>query len=568
MPRDHERYTESTRRQFLKTVAGGGAGALLAARAGYAHHHRAPSPQSLPYLDQRTYLHNMEVVAHVPPGPVPPGRITTPGRTAGQMMAIGPRRFMVSSSDMIEVTDPRNPTVFNQGWGGGDELCYNAQLKKWILMRSIQVPHRFYETPFGKYEDPEAVKAFRNYKGFRGIQLYDVTDPAKIVQLGEYNTGPTGFGTHGDQNYYDGGQYAYLACVPDDTFTGMPSCIWPLASCLVIVDMSDPANVKEVSRWWVPGQRNDEVEALKQWPCMAGRANDLPNRTMTMEESIEAFKNLVVPKFPAPDRLPFSALHGPVHVPIRVEDGGTVGYGSWSCLGFWIHDLSNVTQPKLHATFDPAPTFGADGISFHTIWLGTLSRGFVVCVSESLNPDCNESWLPSWVVDVRDLKHPVPIAQLPRPKAPPDAPFTDFCFRGGRFSSHRPPYLKAPGRISQTFLPLEYFNAGIRCYDLSEPTQPKEVAWFVPPMGGVLGPECVTAAGDLVGEAQQRCMDESNTFVRPCNSVSIEWDRNIIYAGTTTGLYVLTSPALGKPIFDAMPVTEWSLPSVNKGVPA
>jgi hypothetical protein len=50
--------------------------------------------------------------------------------------------------------------------------------------------------------------------------------------------------------------------------------------------------------------------------------------------------------------------------------------------------------------------------------------------------------------------------------------------------------------------------------------------------------------------------------------VSIEWDRNIIYAGTTTGLYVLTSPALGKPIFDAMPVTEWSLPSVNKGVPA
>ncbi len=38
--------------------------------------------------------------------------------------------------------------------------------------------------------------------------------------------------------------------------------------------------------------------------------------------------------------------------------------------------------------------------------------------------------------------------------------------------------------MSQTFLPIEYFTAGLRCYDLSEPTAPQEVAWFVPPMGG------------------------------------------------------------------------------------
>jgi hypothetical protein len=40
-----------------------------------------------------------------------------------------------------------------------------------------------------------------------------------------------------------------------------------------------------------------------------------------------------------------------------------------------------------------------------------------------------------------------------------------------------------------------------------------------------------------------------------------------VYAATTTGLYVLTSPALGEPIFDPTPITEWSLPSVNKGAP-
>jgi hypothetical protein len=232
-----------------------------------------------------------------------------------------------------------------------------------------------------------------------------------------------------------------------------------------------------------------------------------------------------------------------------------------------IHDLSDITKPRLLGTFDPSPTYGAEAIPFHTIWLGTLPRGFVVSVAESLNPDCNEEWLPNWVIDVRDPRHPVPIARLGRPKAPPDAPFTDFCFRRGRFSAHEPPDLKAPGRMSQTFLPLEYFNAGVRCYDLSEPTRPEEVAYFVPPTGGQLSPECRTPAEDLVGDVRRHCLEESLGFVRPCNSVFVEWDRKIIYAGTTTGVYVLTCPALGEPIFDAIPVTEWSMPHINVGAP-
>jgi len=47
----------------------------------------------------------------------------------------------------------------------------------------------------------------------------------------------------------------------------------------------------------------------------------------------------------------------------------------------------------------------------------------------------------------------------------------------------------------------------------------------------------------------------------------IEWDRNIIWTATDTGLYALSCPNLGKPILDPMPVTEWSLEKLNEGAP-
>lgn len=559
MASHHERFDRPTRRDFIKAV-GAGAGAALTAGTAYAHHHGKPAPQSLPYLDQGTYLKNMEIVAHLPAS-------TPAGRSSGPIMAIGSKRYMISSGDMLDITDPQNPKIAQKGSVPGGELCYHQQQKKWIIMESVQAPHAFYNAPYGKYEDEAAIKAFRANTGFRGVRMWDASDPTKVTKISELSSGPTGFGVHGDQSYWDGGKYAYISANSDDTFTGMLSCIWPHAVYLMVLDVSDPAAVKKVGEWWVPGMKNTEVAALKKWQCVAGRADALPERVMTFEEATEAFKKYVVPKYPAPDRLPFTALHGPVSVPTRIENGGKYGYGAWSNFGLLIHDLSNPARPQLAGKFDPSPLYGAEAIPFHTIWMGTLPRGFVVSISESLNPDCNEEFLPNWVIDVRDPRNPVPIAQLGRPQAPPEAPFTDFCYRRGRFSAHKPPYLQSPGRMSQTFLPVEYFNAGIRCYDLNDPIAPKEVGYFVPPMGGHLAPECRVPTETLSGKQRKDCADESLTFVRPCNSIAVEWDRNIMYAGTTTGLYVLTSPALGKPKFDAMPVTEWSMPAVNVGAP-
>jgi hypothetical protein len=212
-----------------------------------------------------------------------------------------------------------------------------------------------------------------------------------------------------------------------------------------------------------------------------------------------------------------------------------------------LHDLSDIKNPKLLGRFSTSPPYQG-GIPFHSIYVGMLDRGFVVGNPEALNPDCNEDYLPIWVIDVRNEEYPIGIAQFPRPKPPADAPYNDFCQKRGRFGAHNPIELKAPGRISPTFAAVAQFNAGLRCYDLTEPTRPEETAYFIPPQGGVI--------------------TDPSSFNRTVECVFVEWDRKVMYITTTTGLYALATPALGKPILDPMPVSEWSLPGLNAGAPS
>ncbi len=505
----------TTRRQFLKRVAGGAGVALSGPFFAFANRHARPSPQSITYLDRKMYLHNMEVIAHFQPGVDRGGKM--------QMMAIGSQRLLFQQGDVIDISNPTAPKMYNEGafQGGQIQLAYNKTLKKWILITGSQAPitSATPTAPNGKFDDPKLVENFRNFKGLRGIRLYDATNPSKITLLSEFSTGATGSGTH--RNYYDGGRYAYLDTAPDDSFSNQLWAFRPLANGVMVVDVSDPANVKPVSTWWVPGMRKGEEAHMKQWP-----------------EARKKYEHL--------DQTPFTGLHGPVYVPRRVEDGGTRGYGSWGHFGLIILDVSNPKQLREVGRFDPSPPYGS-GIVFHTIYCGILDRGFVLGNGESTNADCNEEFLPIWVIDVRDEEHPVGVAQFPRPVPPPDAPYRDFCFKRGRFGAHNPPHLKAPGRISPSFVAYAYFIAGLRCYDISNPYRPEEVAYFIPPQGGDFS--------------------EFASWHRTVDNCLIEWDRRIIWVAADTGLYAVTTPALGKPILEPMPVREWSLPKLNEGAP-
>ena len=474
---------------------------------------RAPAGL-LDFVDPNEYLHNMEVISFIE------GVSIRGGEPLLTMWAEGANRLIAAGSGFLDVTDPKNPFVFSTDqYSGQANVVYNDQLKKWIIIGAAQIPLTFPtpEFPRGKYHEEYAQQA-RDFDGFRGIRVYDATDPSDVQLLSEFNTGETGHGTH--HNFYDGGRYAYLDCGFDDTLR-MESSERILSNGVMIVDMSDPANVREVSRWWVPGQRIGEDEEYFKYPF-------------------------------AGDQSSWTGNHGAITVPKRVEDGGTVGYGGWGQFGMYVHDLSDIRNPKVHGKYmHPLENMG--GIPYHTVYPPVVERGHprlrnvVIGVFEALEADCREPWHTSYVIDVKNPRHPKLLGIFPRPEPHPDAPYDDFCQARGRFSAHNCQAWVAPGRMRPEIVALTYFSAGIRLYDISDPTEPKEVAYFVPP------------------RADQDLSDFLSWRRGTTETVFIEWDRNLIWIGTHAGTYCLASPALGKPVLKPRQVTRWSVPHVNRG---
>src|SRR5580704_8706482 len=91
--------SKPSRREFLnQAVTGAGlalAGSALPAWAQQGLKSKTPTPQSITYLDRRTYVHNMEVLAHILPGEVRTDKL--------QMMSIGDRRYLLQKGDVIDV---------------------------------------------------------------------------------------------------------------------------------------------------------------------------------------------------------------------------------------------------------------------------------------------------------------------------------------------------------------------------------------------------------------------------------------------------------------------------------
>ncbi len=137
---------------------------------------------------------------------------------------------------------------------------------------------------------------------------------------------------------------------------------------------------------------------------------------------------------------------------------------------------------------------------------------------------------------MNDPENPKKIGVLPRPAAPVDAPFTDFCQRGGSFGPKRTGYYTQPGVSREGILPFNFYNAGLQVFDVSDPKNPEIAAYFVPRFDEKRVPDF--AMGNL------------------SHGVYVEYDRNLFWLFTNHGMYVLSSPLLGEPRFD-MPENPW-----------
>jgi hypothetical protein len=193
---------------------------------------------------------------------------------------------------------------------------------------------------------------------------------------------------------------------------------------LVILDLSEPSQPQELGRWWFPGQKHGE---LREWDA-----------TWRVK------------------------LHHAI-----VRDG--LAYASYWDKGMVILDVRDPAAPSLVANLD----LGHDVAQATHTFCPLPGRDVAVTTEERIAPGCPGVAPNVRLIDIADPTSPRVISTFPVPQG-------DFCERGGRFGPHNVHEPKPGGLIDADTLYLTYFNAGIRVFDVHDPTAPTEIAWYVP----------------------------------------------------------------------------------------
>ncbi|HEV8019856.1 MAG TPA: hypothetical protein VGP41_01260 [Candidatus Lustribacter sp.] len=309
-----------------------------------------------------------------------------------------------------------------------------------------------------------------------GIRVWDVSQPATPRLVSYFDTtGPRSRGVHHvwlsseTQAHITSGAADFIPkrATEDDQF-------------YMIVDLHDREHPKEIGRWWYPGQRNTD----------AGSVNPIPAPPQSIGTEVYRPHNIDV--FPShPNRAYMGYL-----------DGGLV-----------IVDISDPAHPKAVSI----TRYGSPGFT-HTAF-PIFSRNLLALSEEALGDHCAEGAKRLTLWDISDEKHPVFLSVMPYA-----ANTAQLCARDGRYGAHNifedKPY--GPTWKSDTTIVGSFFGGGVRVFDIRDPRNPKEAAYYVP----------AAPAGSEKHEIQ-------------INDVYVD-DRGYIFGCDrfTGGLYILASDAV------------------------
>jgi hypothetical protein len=266
-----------------------------------------------------------------------------------------------------------------------------------------------------------------------GLRLYDVSDPASPTELGFLDTsGAHSRGAH--HVWFVDGHYAYLSTGSADFTPTNPRD----DQFLMIVDVSDPQNPREVGRWWYPGTRVGD-------PVLP------PPRNPTLDSGYRMHNMDVYPDHPNRAYLGYI-------------DGGVV-----------ILDISDKRHPMAVSIgkFDPPASVGYT----HTV-MPFFSRNLLIVSNEETTDKCAEAQKRVWTWDATPEQAPTPIFPMPLP-----ANADQLCMAGGRFGAHNL-WENRPGDLafhSERLVLGSFFSGGARLYDTCDPSRPEELAAYVPP---------------------------------------------------------------------------------------
>ncbi len=481
-------------------------------------HHPAAAPYfvgerpvkgSLTYPEDREYIHNMTVEGRWP-------KLVIPGVSFQNIVDMDGRRYMFhyyrNRVNVYDITDPKNLTILTEktfedpgSFFGATSIAFNKSLGKWIMIQSFEVPRGGPNGLNGaKYTDPSSVNKILTFKGFRGIKIFELTSPTEwklLSQVGTDALNPgarpqAGSGALDSPTYY-GGKYAMIAAAPDNTFVRQEYPNYLYSPAQMVFDVEDPANPRLISTWWVPGQRLGEEYSYKAW-----RQHD--NRTS------------------------WTGARMPMVLDKPLEQGGRYGYTAMGGLGFHVLDLADPKNIKVAGSVDlPLSVGGVEGDSVDAS--RAASRGLVLVNGYPMNEDGYEPYKDVYIIDVKDPAKPTIVGTLPRPVPPKDAPYSDFVLRRGKFGPKRSSYYWHPGEADPNVVVFPFNTAGIQIFDIADPAKASIKAYFVPRM-----------TDEEKGTKYSK---------NPLECMVVEWDRKLVWGFANSGIYLLSSPALGKPNF-------------------
>jgi len=263
-----------------------------------------------------------------------------------------------------------------------------------------------------------------------GMDLFDISVPEKPKLVSHFDaSGPCSRGAH--CVWFVDGEYVHLTSGSAD-FEPINEKDDQFYRIIVVRNPSKPT---EVGRWWYPGTRKGDKEP------------------------------------PVPRHPKFDAGYRPHNTNIYPQrpDRAYIGYIDGGAV---VLDISDKSNPKEVTRWRYSPPY--NGFT-HTV-MPLFERGLWV-VSDECVKDNGADWPKlAWVVDARVETNPVSIATLPLP------PAENFTKRGGRFGAHNL-HENLPVETShrdENIVLGTFFNGGVRAYDLSNPYQPQEVAYYVP----------------------------------------------------------------------------------------
>ncbi len=265
-----------------------------------------------------------------------------------------------------------------------------------------------------------------------GFDLFDVSEPERPQRISHFDaSGPHSRGVHA--LWFVDGEYIHLSGGAADFKPRNPKD----DQFYRIIDVRNPAKPREIGRWWLPGTRDgDDVPPPARLPAQ-------------FDMGFRAHNTNVFPQ--RPDR----AYVGYI-------DGGARG-------------ARHRRQGAPEARDALEPLAAVQRLSAHGA-AAVLARAAGSSSDECVLDDGADWPKLVWVLDARVETNPVPISTFPLPS------YDAFAKRGGRFGAHNlHENLPVPTSWhSESIVIGTFFNAGVRAYDVSNPYQPQEIAYFVP----------------------------------------------------------------------------------------